>query len=199
MILNHVVLAFSWILYCVLHSVLAAPKWKVKLRRHLRQGQRYRLWYTILSFVLLVPIIWFQLRMPTVRLIEPGKFISAAGIFIGAGGLLLMAVCIKKYFMSLSGLRTLLEENYSNELQVSGVHKYVRHPLYLGTFAFIWGLFLLLPLLSLLISNVIITVYTLIGIQLEERKLVKEFGENYKMYRHRVPMLLPSFRRKREQ
>ena len=77
-----------------------------------------------------------------------------------------MILCIKNYFLSLSGLKSLLNESYSNELIIKGVHRYVRHPLYLGTFAFIWGLWLLLPTVSFLIVNVIITTYTLVGIRL---------------------------------
>jgi methanethiol S-methyltransferase len=52
-------------------------------------------------------------------------------------------------------------------------------------------LFLLLPYLSLLIANSIITVYTLIGIGLEEKKLVNEFGESYSNYQASVPKLIP--------
>jgi protein-S-isoprenylcysteine O-methyltransferase Ste14 len=36
-----------------------------------------------------------------------------------------------------------------------------------------------------------LTVYIPIGIFLEERKLTAEFGEAYKNYRQRTPMLLP--------
>ena len=101
--------------------------------------------------------------------------------------------------MSISGLRSLLIENVRNELQIRGIHKYVRHPLYLGTFVFIWGLFLLFPVLSLLVTNAIITIYTLIGIQFEEKKLIDEFGESYRQYRAAVPKLIPFFKPKRKQ
>ena len=74
---------------------------------------------------------------------------------------------------------------------ISDIHKLVRHPLYLGTFTFIWGLWLLFPTLSLLIANFIITVYTLIGIRFEEKKLVELFGENYTRYQQSVPKILP--------
>ena len=108
-----------------------------------------------------------------------------------------MLICIKKYFISLSGLKSLIREEYSNELMITGVHKYVRHPLYTGTFAFLWGLFLIFPNWNLFVSNVIITAYTLIGIKLEEEKLIKEFGEQYRVYRQQVPMLFPLLRLKR--
>ncbi len=99
--------------------------------------------------------------------------------------------------MSLSGIKTLIsEEPTPNALRIDGVHKYVRHPLYLGTFLFIWGLFILVPLISLLIANIIITVYTLIGTAFEEQKLQKEFGTAYTNYQTQVPRIIPSFKRR---
>jgi len=50
------------------------------------------------------------------------------------------------------------------------------------------------PILSLLIVNIIITAYTLIGIRFEENKLVLEFGESYKEYQRKVPMIIPSLK-----
>jgi len=191
MLLNHIILAMLWIVYCVLHSVLASRSLKTRLKQRMKNYNLYRVWYTLFAFVFLIALIYYQIRMPTTALFSLNNFILVAGIIIGFSGLLLMLVCIRKYFMSLSGLRSLFTENYSNELQITGVHKYIRHPLYLGTFAFIWGLFLLLPYLSLCISNIIITVYTLIGIELEEQKLVAEFGEKYAQYRRKVPKLVP--------
>ncbi len=94
--------------------------------------------------------------------------------------------------MRLTGLRSIItEDKNTSELIITGIHKYVRHPLYLGTFIFIWGLLLLIPLLSLLISNTVITIYTLIGIKFEEEKLIEEFGQSYIEYKNEVPKLLP--------
>jgi protein-S-isoprenylcysteine O-methyltransferase Ste14 len=79
-------------------------------------------------------------------------------------------------------------------LQISGVHRYVRHPLYLGTFIFLWGLFLLIPLWSSLIAVVLIQAYTQTGIIFEEKKLVAEFGDQYRDYQQAVPKLIPGLR-----
>jgi methanethiol S-methyltransferase len=198
MILNHIIFATLWVVYCVLHSVLASGWIKEKLRQKMKSYKWYRLWYTLFAFVFLVVIIYYQIQISTIELFKSNNLIFIAGIAISSAGLILMLVCIRKYFMSLSGLRSLIIENFSNELQISGIHKYVRHPLYLGTFMFIWGLFLLLPYLSLLIANTIITVYTLIGIELEEQKLITEFGESYRRYRETVPKLIPFLKPKRE-
>jgi protein-S-isoprenylcysteine O-methyltransferase Ste14 len=106
-----------------------------------------------------------------------------------------MSISILKYFMQVSGLKELIEEKTGdesgNELMITGIHKFVRHPLYTGTFVFVWGLLIIFPYASVLIIDVIITVYTLIGLQFEERKLEREFGAAYKLYKKKVPMLIP--------
>ena len=198
MIGNHIILAMLWIAYCTLHSVLASQWVKKKLQRKMKNYKSYRLYYTLFAFLSLVALIYYQVRIPTVELFRRTQFILIAGGLLSLSGLGLMMTCIRKYFMSISGLRSLLIETYSNELQITGIHRFVRHPLYLGTFIFIWALLLLFPYLSLLIANTIITVYTLIGIELEEQKLVTEFGKDYVNYRRKVPKLIPFFKLRRE-
>jgi methanethiol S-methyltransferase len=197
MLLDHVILAILWIVYCVLHSILAATSLKKKLQNRFgRKTKYYRLFYTIFSFIFLMWLIYFQVNMPTYQFFELNFAILVSGLIISFSGLVLMIICIGKYFITLSGLRSLVQESVSSELMIQGIHKYVRHPLYLGTFAFIWGLFLLIPYLSLLITNTIITIYTLIGIGLEEKKLEFEFGEKYRQYKSKVPKLIPRIRAK---
>ena len=194
MINQHIILALGWILFCVWHSLLAdvAVKYwlSLKLKKHFKF---FRLYYTIFASVSFAIIVLYEVYLPTFNVFSPNLFSKASGLAIGASGLLIMAICIYKYFRQLSGLKTLFidEVRTGNNLIVTGIHRHVRHPLYAGTFLFIWGLFIFLPLCSLLISNFIITVYTLIGIRFEEKKLVKEFGIAYKEYQQSVPMIIP--------
>jgi methanethiol S-methyltransferase len=197
MMSEHIFLAVLWILYCVTHSLLADPAWKKKLEITLGKKFRfYRLGYTLFAFLGLALIVIYQYRLTSPVLFYRSSAIMYIGWMVFFVGILIMALCIKKYFISLSGLLSLVNEPPRTRLMISGLHQYVRHPLYLGTFITIWGGFLLLPLLSLFISNIIITLYTLIGIRLEEKKLILEFGEDYIRYKKRVPSLLP-FRIKR--
>jgi len=76
-----------------------------------------------------------------------------------------------------------------SKLEVKGLYRYVRHPLYLFGLIILW----LVPLMTwnILAFNLGTTIYILVGIQFEERKLLKEFGQAYADYQHRVPMLIP--------
>ena len=156
----------------------------------------YRLYYTLFALAGFAAVIIYQLRLFSPYVFSPAVASYAIGILISVAGLVIMGVCIKKYFSNLSGLKTFFidEVKTGNQLIVTGIHRYVRHPLYAGTFLFLWGLFILMPLASLLISNFIITVYTLIGIRFEEEKLIREFGLPYEEYKKRVPKIIPSFK-----
>jgi methanethiol S-methyltransferase len=193
MLLNHFFIFLSWSLYCFLHSWLAATGTKIKMQQVLKNNFRfYRLGYTLFAFLSLAAILYFIYSVESVLLFPMGGIIMYLGIVISVAGIVLMAFCIKKYFLSLSGLLSLFKEESEPRLMVDGLHQYMRHPLYMGTFMFIWGLFLVIPYLSFLVTNVVITVYTLIGIVLEEEKLVAQFGNEYRAYQKKVPKLIPS-------
>lgn len=198
MMTEHVLLGLSWILYGVLHSVLASTAVKKSIAGRMKDAFKYyRIAYTIFAFLGLVVLIVWMLLMESPVVFPVSGLLLSLGAFFAIAGLLLMLICIRKYFFSLSGIKTLVEETHHPELVVSGVHRYVRHPLYLGTFAFIWGLFLLLPFLSLLITNIVITVYTIVGMRFEEKKLLLAFGDAYANYMQNVRALLPLPKKRR--
>ncbi len=196
MLQQHIILGLAWFGFCVLHSVLADNGVKKKIAFAAPQFYKYyRLLYTVFAFATLIPVLIYQFTLSSHLLFATYRWVNFVSIGIMILGAAIMLICIKKYFLSLSGLKSLFANKVvANELRIDGIHKYVRHPLYLGTFIFIWGGFLLLPLLSLLISISIITIYTLIGIRLEEEKLLAEFGETYRKYILLTPMIIPGLK-----
>ena len=185
--LQHLYLTLGWILYCFLHSFLAKEKIKGKIPSLLNATVPYRVLYNFFAFITLAILIWFQFHITSVQLFKTPEFILYASIGMASTGIAIMVICVLKYFPQLSGLR----ESYKDELRTDGIHKYVRHPLYLGTFLFIIGLFLIYPLLKNVLALIIIIIYTLIGINIEEKKLLEHFGEKYKAYKTKVPSIIP--------
>lgn len=192
MLISHLLIAVGWIIYVCLHSLLAHQR--VKDRAAIFMGiyfRYYRLLYNLFAFVFLFLLTWQAVDTVSIFLFKPGSLIQVLGGLVGFTGLVIMAICIKKYFREFLGLDAMKNSGAPSQLMISGIHAWVRHPLYTGTFLFVWGGWLMVPTLSFLIINTIITVYTLFGIQLEEKKLVAEFGDDYKSYRNNVPMLFP--------
>ena len=155
----------------------------------------YRLSYTLFAFITLVLLLLFQYSFYSPILINPSLIKYFAVVFLIVPGLVIMGISIKKYFMLLSGIRSVFTPTPPSELKINGIHRYVRHPLYSGTVFFVWGLFFVFPRLNNLIAVLLLTSYVLVGIIFEEKKLIKEFGENYRLYISKVPMLIPSFRK----
>ncbi|MEO0628605.1 MAG: isoprenylcysteine carboxylmethyltransferase family protein, partial [Bacteroidota bacterium] len=69
------------------------------------------------------------------------------------------------------------------------LYRYVRHPLYLGLLMAFWAT----PIMSYtrLLFALLFTLYVLRAIRWEESDLVQVFGEKYRKYKTRVPMILP--------
>jgi protein-S-isoprenylcysteine O-methyltransferase Ste14 len=74
-------------------------------------------------------------------------------------------------------------------ISVAGPYRWVRHPLYLFMILMIWSC----PDLTRdrLLFNLLWTVWIVIGSYFEENDLIVEFGDTYREYQKRVPMLVP--------
>lgn len=74
-------------------------------------------------------------------------------------------------------------------LIIDGPYRFVRHPLMLGFLIAVWAQPRMPP--ELLMLNLGMTVYVGIGIYLEERDLLRDYGVEYERYRSNVPAIVP--------
>lgn len=190
---QHILLGSGWILFGVFHSVLASAAWKTGVQKIAGKNFKwYRPLYSLLAFVQTGLLLWFQFTIESPLLWSyPGPWLYILVLPVLFAGLVIMGISIKKYFMDLSGIDVLLNIESDKSLQVGGMHRFVRHPLYLGTLLFVWGIALMFPLVAHFMAAAIITLYTLIGTRIEEKKLLLEYGEEYAAYSRKVPMIIP--------
>lgn len=180
-----------WIVYYILHSVLAATSVKTFFKEKYGLTRYYRLIYSLLVTILLAFILWYQYSFLSPLLWNiPLLKLPAILLLIIPGGLIVF-ISIKKYFVLLSGIRAVYEKAPVHELKIMGIHRYVRHPLYTGTIMVVWGFYFIFPYLNNLIAVILLTLYVIVGIRFEEKKLIMEFGTHYLDYMKRVPALIP--------
>ncbi len=174
----------SWLIYYFLHSLLAADRLKSWF-----STRWYRLVYSLWSTISIVPIVLLVKSAEPQLLFQPFALSRAIGTIVVTVG----ALVVLGSFRFLSGLEFLGFQKPRTEpgLVTNGLHARVRHPIYSGTVLVFLGMLIFWPDMSFLVSNLALIVYLPIGIFLEEKKLLKLFGEQYRDYKQRVPAIVP--------
>ncbi len=186
------------VIYSTVHSWLASLKVKDLARQRFGAAadRGYRFGYNLFAVVSGLPILALLYILPDQPLYQislPWILLTALGQL--AGILIIIVGILQTDPWHFIGLRQLLEpEKASPSVMITtGLYRRVRHPLYTGGLLLIW----LAPVMTvnLLTLFVILTIYLIVGAKLEEQRLTHEFGEAYREYQHRVPMLIPGWRR----
>ncbi len=175
------------------HSLLARG-WVKALLRPLVSPAANRSFYVLVASVQvgLICLLWQPLPGVVWRATGVAALVLAALQAVGWGLALCSTFLIDH--LELFGLRQGLGLSPANpKLRTPFAYQLVRHPLYLGMIVAMWAA----PVLSTghLVLAACLTAYVLIGIRHEERDLVRHFGDAYRAYQERVPMLLPIPRR----
>jgi len=188
-------LILSIIVWGIVHSVTASLGFKESLRRTFGGGfmRFYRLLYNVFSVVSFVPIIYLSAVLPTqnlYRVTSPMNYLMLAGQ--GLSALLLLVAILQTDTLSFVGLRQLVEEEKPGKLVTKGFYQYMRHPLYTFGLLFIW----FSPSVSVnsFVLYVSLTIYILVGAYFEERKLLREYGQEYADYKSATPMIIPGLK-----
>ena len=181
-------------LYGGLHSLLASRWAKARARRSLgpAAGRLYRLAYNVLGGLTLLPVLAFPARFPGLPLYRIAWPWSGLTVAVQATALLTILVGLRQTGLgSFLGLRQLLEGEGDRQaqLQVTGLYRWVRHPLYTAGLVFLW--FSPLMTTSLLALFAGLSAYIYIGSRLEERRLIEDFGQPYRDYQRCIPPLIP--------
>ena len=189
-------LILAWALFGLTHSLFANKLVKDKLTEAIPNYKRYyRFSYNVFALVSLGGILIFSSLLTSSTLFEPSVIWEFIGLMFATYGLLISRIALKSY-----GIREFLGIDFNDapvsfkKLKRSGLLAYVRHPLYCGTILLFLGVLFYFPTVANLVNFISVFTYILVGIYFEERKLVYEYGDEYKSYKEQVPMLLPSLK-----
>jgi protein-S-isoprenylcysteine O-methyltransferase Ste14 len=194
MSLSSLVLIFAILVWGFVHSLLATFGTKARMRQWFGAGadRWYRLAYNLVGILTFLPILGLVGLYPgeTLYVIPtPWSFLALAGQLLAVVALIIGLQ--QTGVWTFLGIKQLLVNQGHNETRMvtDGLYRWVRHPLYTAGLVFIW----LTPLMTvnLLVLNLGLTLYLVVGAIYEERKLVREFGEQYVRYQEKVPMLIP--------
>jgi len=181
--------------YGILHSFLASKGFKNRAEQAFGPWVKryYRLFYNLVAAASLLPIFWLVWRSSDYPLyLIPVPFVFITLLLQAAAAGCALAALLQTGILDFLGLAQPLEGAVKPSSPVeTGFYRWMRHPVYTFGLLFIW----LTPMMTvnLLAFYLSATVYILVGIYFEERKLLEEFGQPYADYRSRTPMLFPPY------
>jgi len=188
----------SVFLWGIIHSLLASMRTKELVTKWFgaKFMRFYRLLYNAFAVISFVPVLaiaaltnsrtLYSVPIPWSGLMVFGEILALIGLTLAFS---------QTDAWEFIGLRQLGESERPSRLNTGGLYHYIRHPLYATGLVFIW----LFPhmTISILVINIALTIYILIGAFFEERKLRREFGQEYIDYAAVTPMLIPLVKRKK--
>ncbi len=181
------------LLFFIQHSLMIRKSFRRRVSRLVPEAY-YSAFYAITSGLALMTVILFWQK-------AGAAFANANEVFYWVLRLL-FGVAIGGFFWGINALgyfdpfgrRGIIKHLRSTKPKsmpfiVRGPYQWVRHPLYFFTLLMIWTY----PHLTAdrLLFNVLWTIWLVVGTILEERDLVEEFGNEYREYQLKVPMLIP--------
>jgi protein-S-isoprenylcysteine O-methyltransferase Ste14 len=180
--------------FAVQHTIMARPRFKIWLTKSIPQPAERS---TFVLAATLALILLMALWRPIEGVLWDVSGGMLASILIGISligwGILFWSTFLINHF-DLFGFRQVVlcfqgKQYEPVKFTTPVLYRYVRHPMYVGLFIAIW----VTPTMTIghLVFAGALTLYTVIGIQFEERELARHHGESYREYQRQVSMLMP--------
>ena len=196
---DHIVYGLLWLSFGAIHSLLAGNPVKDSLPSLFGRG--YRLAYNLFAglHIALVIVGGRYVFAANLSGFEWPPMIHPVLTMVMWLGIVILLVGLFQYDLGrFSGLTQLAaspgagEDDEDEPLHLTGLHRYVRHPLYSGVYLFLWGG---VQNEFDLVTAIWGSLYLAIGTHFEEQRLLARYGADYEAFCKRVPALVPWRRR----
>ncbi|HVN72506.1 MAG TPA: isoprenylcysteine carboxylmethyltransferase family protein [Desulfomonilia bacterium] len=181
------------LLFFLQHSIMVRKGVRMGLSE-LIPDDYYNAFYAVSSGITLLAAILFWQRIPGPIFTAPGVFywMLRALFFLCIAGFRWGEKSLGSFDpLGVKRVRRLIQNRGTKimPLTLRGAYQWMRHPLYFFSLVMIWSC----PVLTSdrLLFNVLWTIWIVIATLLEERDLVMDFGDQYRQYQARVPMIIP--------
>jgi methanethiol S-methyltransferase len=185
-------------MFAAQHSVMARPgfkRWWAQLVPKYVERSTY-----VLCASLILALLFWQWRPISTLIwsVTDSFWVATLDVICGLGwAMVLLSTFLINHF-ELFGLTQVVAHFRGGELsepvfRTPFLYRWIRHPLYLGFLLAFWAT----PAMSAghLLFAVATSGYILLGIFLEERDLITQFGDRYRSYRASAGMLIPRIQR----
>jgi protein-S-isoprenylcysteine O-methyltransferase Ste14 len=175
--------------FCLQHSIMVRrsfQRWIEPILSPVYHGALYTIASAVVLFAMV--ILWQESTIVLVRIEGAARWLARSLFLLTLGGFLWGGRSLGRF--DTFGIDAILgREPLQTRLSIRGPYRWIRHPLYLFVLVLMWSY----PDLTAdrLLLNLIWSIWIVVGSVLEERDLVRVFGEDYREYQRRVPMLLP--------
>ena len=187
--------------FAIQHSLMARRSFKRIWTRVIpREAERST--YVLFASLVLLALILFWQPLPGVvwRVQAPSAVLVLNALFALGWLLVLISTFLIDHF-DLFGLKQVWRfwrglPYEPPTFRTPGPYRFVRHPIYFGFLVAFWST----PLMTSghLFFAVMCSAYIVVAIQFEERDLIVYHGEDYKVYRSGVSMIVPWPARKKQ-
>jgi protein-S-isoprenylcysteine O-methyltransferase Ste14 len=179
--------------FFIQHSVMVRKSFRQRLLRFLPAQYEGALYAIASGVILLALVVLWQESVRTLAAPHSVfRWALRAIYFLGIAGFVYSIRALG--FFDPFGLNPILKHLRGTDPEpmsftVRGPFRWVRHPLYLCMLLMIWSH----PDVTVdrLLFNGLWTIWIFVGTRLEERDLIADFGEAYREYQQKVPMLIP--------